>query len=59
MKKVKIFWTPFALKNLDLIKEYIIRASYSEKIANNYIRKLITRVEQLLRLRIQGRLRDF
>jgi plasmid stabilization system protein ParE len=47
MKKVKIYWTPFALKSLDQIEEYIQQATYSKKIASNYIQKLINRVEQL------------
>ena len=47
MKKIKIYWTPFALKSLDQIEEYIRQATYSPKIATNYIRKLISRVEQL------------
>ena len=47
MKKIKIYWTPFALKSLDQIEKYIKQATYSPKIAANYIQKLISRVEQL------------
>ena len=47
MKKVKIYWTPFALKSLDNIKEYIEQEAQSENIANKYVDKLVNRVEQL------------
>jgi toxin ParE1/3/4 len=47
MKKIKLYWTPFALKCLDEIKEHIIQETYSEKIADKYINKLIDRVELL------------
>ncbi len=47
MKKVKIYWTPFSLKCLDEIKEYLEEATQSETIANKYILKIIERIEQL------------
>jgi|LakMenE18May11ns_1017448.scaffolds.fasta_scaffold9925242_4 toxin ParE1/3/4 len=47
MKKLKINWTFFALKCLNEISEYIIDQSGSEITANNYVNKLIDRVEQL------------
>ena len=47
MSKVKIFWTPFALKSLDEIKVYIEKETRSSEIAARYISKLIDRIEQL------------
>ena len=47
MLKIKLYWTPFALKSLDEIKSYIEKETYSEVIAVNYINKVINRVEQL------------
>ena len=47
MTSVKIYWTPFALKSLDEIKDYIEQETQSKTIAVKYIRKLIDRVEQL------------
>ena len=47
MKSAIIFWTPFALKSLDEIKNYIERETLSKTIALKYINKLIERVEQL------------
>jgi plasmid stabilization system protein ParE len=47
LKNVKIYWTPFALQSLDHIEAYIEQATYSKRIASNYIKKLISRVEQL------------
>lgn len=47
MKTIKILWTAFALRCLEEIKNYIIKETYSEKIANRYITKLIDRVELL------------
>ncbi len=47
MKKNKIYQTPFALKSLDQIEDYIKQATYSQKIAKNYIQKLVNRVDQL------------
>lgn len=47
MKRIKLFWTPFALKCLDEIKSYLVQESRSETIATSYICKLIERVEQL------------
>ncbi len=47
MKRRRLYWTPFSLKCLDEIKNYLEEESRSEMIANNYINKLIERVEQL------------
>lgn len=47
MKSVKIFWTPFTLKSLDKIKDYIEQETHSKTIAVKYINKIIERVEQL------------
>lgn len=41
MKTVKIYWTPFALKCLDEIKNYIEQETHSEKIAEKYLIKLV------------------
>jgi toxin ParE1/3/4 len=48
MKKTTLFWTPFALKALDDIYNYLKTETYSESIANKYVLKLIDRVEQLV-----------
>ena len=48
MKKTTLFWTPFALKALNHIFNYIKTETYSESIANKYVLKLINRVEQLI-----------
>jgi plasmid stabilization system protein ParE len=48
MKKITLLWTPFALKALDQIYNYIKTETYSESIANKYVLKLINRVEQLI-----------
>lgn len=47
MNNVKLDWTPFALKSLDEIKDYIEQETRSETIAIKYINKLIDRAEQL------------
>lgn len=47
MKKFNLQWTPFALKALDDVLDYLVRETYSEEIANNYVLKIINRVEQL------------
>lgn len=47
MKKIKLYWTPFALHSLEEIREYIVQETYSEKIVNRYINRLIDRVEAL------------
>ena len=47
MKKNKIFWTPFALKALGEIVDYIEKESKSKNIAEKYLHKLICRVDQL------------
>lgn len=47
MKKLKIFWTPFSVRCLDDISNYIAEKSGSETIANKYINKIMDRVEQL------------
>jgi len=47
MKKIKLFWTPFASRCLDEIKSYIKRETQSEIIANKQISRLIERAEQL------------
>ena len=47
MTKVKIYWTPFALKSLAEIKAYIAQEAQSNTIAVKYVSKLIDRVEQL------------
>ena len=58
MKKVKIYWTTFALKCLSEIKDYLEQETYSEKIANRYINKLTDRVEMLERFPGSGRLEE-
>jgi len=55
MKKLKLYWTPFALKCLDEIKEYIIQETYSVKTADKYVNKLIDRVELLQNFPESGR----
>jgi len=55
MKKIKIYWTPFASQSLDEIKGYIEKETQSEFIANKYITKLILRVEQLQNFPNSGR----
>ena len=47
MKKNKLFWTPFALRALDEIAGYIEKESNSKNIAEKYINKLVSRVDQL------------
>ena len=47
MNNVKLDWTPFALKSLDQIKDYIEQETHSETIAIKYINKLIDRAGQL------------
>ncbi len=47
MKKTDIFWTPFALKALNEVADYIEKESKSKNIAYKYINKLINRVDQL------------
>ncbi|MBA3662882.1 MAG: type II toxin-antitoxin system RelE/ParE family toxin [Bacteroidetes bacterium] len=59
MKKVKLYWTPFALKCLDKIKEYIIQETYSEKTADTYISRLIDRVELLQDFPESGQREEF
>ena len=48
MKKTTLFWTPFALKSLNHIFNYIKTETHSESIANKYVLKLINRVDQLI-----------
>ena len=47
MKKNKLFWTPFALKALDEIADFIEKESKSKHIAEKYVSKLVSRVDQL------------
>ena len=47
MKKSKLFWTAFALKALDEVADYIEKESKSKSIAEKYINKLVSRVDQL------------
>ena len=47
MKKIKVYWTPFALKSLGKISDYIEQKTHSKTIAIKYINKLINRIEQL------------
>ena len=47
MRIITIYWTPFALKSLDKIKDYIEQKTCSKTIATKYINKLISCVEQL------------
>lgn len=47
MKKIKLYWTPFADASLKEIRAYIVKETYSEEIADRYINKLIDRVDQL------------
>lgn len=47
MGKFKLQWTPFALKALDDVYDYIKKETYSDSIANKYVLRLINRVEQL------------
>jgi len=47
MNKAELYWTPFAVKSLNEIKDYIEQETQSETIAANYINKLIDRIEQL------------
>lgn len=59
MKKVKIYWTPFAIKCLDKIKDYIEQETHSEKIANRYINKLTSRVDLLQNFPESGQEEEF
>ena len=47
MLKIKLYWTPFAAESLKEIREYIVKETYSEEIAERYINKLIDRTDQL------------
>jgi toxin ParE1/3/4 len=47
MKKVTIYWTPFAVRCLDQVQTYIANETRSQTIATKYINKLLERVEQL------------
>ena len=54
MTSVKIYWTQFALKSLDEIKDYIEQETQSKTIAVKYVNKLIDRVAQLKKFKNSG-----
>lgn len=47
MKQYEITWTPFALKCLQNIYNFILNASFSESLATRQIQRLIIRTDQL------------
>ena len=54
MKKHEIVWTAFAVSCLDEIHEFIFQESYSEKIANRLVSKLIRKIDQVALLPKSG-----
>lgn len=59
MSKYNIIWTEFAEWNLDQVYYYVLRESFSERIAKKFILKLISRVEQLERFPRSGKIEPF
>lgn len=44
---IKISWTPFALRSLDEIHEYVLNESKSESIADKLVDRIFSRTSQL------------
>ncbi len=51
----RISWTPYAFRCLDEIHEYILTESMSQRIADNFIERIIQRTTQLNEFPESGR----